>query len=263
MRLLFILAACASMTQLSAQMNTGFYGRKLFCEVNSSNHLNVFSSVFNGNRIFYKRNGNLLTPGKDLFNTAVNVVFGGAVSSKTALSIEAGMFFGSFAAPGYLSKSDPDYYSNTIEMRHEMIDFRSVMIMPKIEISEKGSNSPSGLTHQIGIGFVQTKVIKKDYLYRIDYASLDTASADLSNTLLDYSNKYKGITLMYALNMRTPINKRMFFNYGIRYTANFSKKNFPPANENYWMSESDVGLYVRRTRQLSLIGLQLGFSFML
>jgi hypothetical protein len=148
-------------------------------------------------------------------------------------------------------------------MKHELIDFRTVMIMPKIEISAEGSNSPSGLTHQIGLGFAQTKVIEKDYLYTISYMDMDSASADISNRLLDYKNKFKGITLMYALNMRTPINKRMFFNYGIRYTANFSRKSLPTSSGKYWLSESEVGQYVGRTRLFSVIGLQLGFSFML
>jgi len=270
MRILLVLAAaCLASTKLSAQENTGFYGKKVFVEFNTSGQLAFLNAVFNSESS-YKSNGKKLLPGNDLFNGSLHFVVGAAVSKKIALSLETSMFFASFSTPSYLSKPYTDEYgyysSEEIYFRHELIDFRTLTIMPKLEISGEGGNSPSGLSHQVGIGYTTSKVVDKAYLYKVDnaYNVTDSSSLDLSTSLLDRSQTYKGVSVMYAINMRTPLSRRLFINYGIRYTINVRSHDYPAVKTaQYWLSPQEAAFELGRVRALSLISLQLGISLAL
>jgi len=238
----------------SFSQNTGFYGRKLFVEFNSASQVPLVAMAFKDRT--YDTYGYGITSNKaDKFNTGFSFVFGGATSSRSAISLEAGMYYASITPP----RDNESYF-----LRHENFNIRTFTIMPKIEIAGNGGTSPGGLTHQIGFGFNLTKVANKDYDYILSSEAPDSIG-DPAATTMDFSQRYKGFTFMYAIVMRVPINKRLLFNYGLRYTANFpiSSGLKYSNNDGYWASTTTVASLISKTRALSLINLQIGFSFML
>lgn len=141
--------------------------------------------------------------------------------------------------------------------------------MPRVEFTSNNGLLPIGLSHQIGFGFTRTKVLQKDYDRTLfistdsngDGPILDNFDEDFYN----YTNKaFKGIVLMYTLNVRTPINKFMMITYGIRYNLNYGTElAFLSSDDGFYLSRTDAYVQSRSRRLLSVISLNLGMSFAL
>lgn len=273
--LLLILAALPVFAQ-----NPGYLGKKNVIEVFGTFQTPLFSNMIDlaNSDVSYMKKAGKLEEKMDVVDVGYHFNVSHAFSRRFGLAFEFGYDYFS-VNPGFVDKI---YNSNTgftiydeYQGQHENLSVRSQFLLPKIEFTSKGGILPVGITHQIGLGFRSMKVIQKDYLY--DLESLDevdyqyyqlnaTESAELEKNLTNFKERYKGMTMVYVLNLRSPVSKNLLLNYGVRYTLNFMKRDQSEGDgyeyeSTYWYNEAEVQNAIRSRTRWSFIFLHFGLSF--
>lgn len=255
----------------SKSQNTGLYGSRTFIEINSTSNMPIFSWFMDDNDQYKPTGvGNNLMLSTDKINYGISGVIGRSGKKNVGVSLEFAYAFQNIAGPRYL----PDFgeytdqwgyiSSYSIYMVHERLDVRTLTIMPKLEFTNKGGTLPVGLNHQIGIGYTVSTVKKKDYIYRLFDGSenlTDADSANFKNNIINYDQQYKGITLLYAFNIRTPLSKHLMINYGIRYTLNVRNLGQYIPSSSYYYDEDLIKRNIGRMRMLNFLTFNIGLSF--
>lgn len=246
--------------------NTGLYGKRFSVEADFTGSFPLFFRLLNDTK--YKAGGSDVVEGNDNFDYGLRLSASYAMANNFAMGLEYGMDFMNINGPYALTKNYPltgNY--EYVELKHELIKIVTTTIMPKIEFTTHNGLLPVGLNHQIGFGFTSTKLIEDEYAYRFDF-SAPTNLADFEENFYNYdSDAIKGYTIMYALNVRTPINKRLMFSYGFRYTFNITPNSeFIPlssSDEVYWLKQNEAINLVKLRRRYSFIYLNLGLAIAL
>lgn len=273
MKIHLITILLISITFSVAGQNTGFYGKRNYIEMSGTAYVPMISWLLDNGQM-YKRSGvgsNLIET-KDKLNYGIHFTVGRAGKKNTGFGLEFGYDFANIPGPD-AAKSveyiDQWGYNNNyyIDVEHEMIDVRTLTIMPKLEITKKGATLPLGMVHQIGLGFTSTKILEKDYIYHIiDGSEFMTAtdSSNLDNYFMNYDTKYKGFTLMYAFNIRTPVSKSIMINYGIRYSLNLRNfsQNFVGTSK-YFYTDDQIKRDIGAMRMSNIITFNLGITLAL
>ncbi len=256
-----------------SQKNNGYYGKRFFVDLEGLANYPLFSNFLNEAQYGYKADGKKLVTKNDNLNTGFRINAGYAVKRNLGLSLEFGQDYSSVK----IDNSEPLYiaqYYNAY-VKHEMIDVKTTVFIPKLEFATSKALLPMGLSHQLGFGVAYSKAVDKDYLYQIiDYSTGNYAPTLYSTSNSDVDpvnfNKFKTVkkfVLLYALNMRTPITKSLMFNYGIKYTINIGKT----PNDYYYSYSGDPTLsYTRsvenaiaRHRSLSFMNAFVGLTLVL
>ena len=284
MKLLLIISALC-LSSLSYSQTYGYFGKKNTLSINGTGAVPVFYWFIKREVNNYKSNGNKLTQQNDLFDAGLNIAYTHAFSGSFAFGFEYDLLFGNVKGPtrGYLPYDD-DYYNynyNIIELKHEELSIRTNVFMPKIEYTFTGTQLPLGINNQLGIGYSTTKIIEKDYIYVVpnlsSYGSMDSTKI-VNRKSFDYDElkAIKGITIMYAFNVRTPISKHLMINYGIRYTLNmsftpesstfvedfvYSSGTEMPKSNTYLMDSNEIKGAVGKKRLSSIMTLNLGLTY--
>lgn len=245
-----------------SQKNNGYYGKRFFLDIEGLGNFPMFSNLFSNTDNGYAANATILSPQKDNFNVGFRVNAGFAVKRNLGLSIEFGQDYSSVYGPDYEMYFDDYTYSY---VKHELIDVRTTVIIPKFEFTTSKALLPMGLSHQLGFGFATSSAVEKDYMYQYTnyqftspIVHYDTYSNDLDPINFEKIQNVKKFVLLYALNMRTPITKSLMINYGIKYTINIGKK---PNDYYYAYSGGDPTLNYTKYVENS-IARHRGFSFM-
>lgn len=265
----------------SWSQKTGFYGKKAFVELSGTGALPMVNNWFAAYN-YYEKSGSGVSGGKDRFNAGFHGGIGILVNQNVAFSFTAGLSYFNAAGPETMYFYDPigkDF--NAIYVNHENLKIRSMTLMPVMNFTtNKSTILPSGFSHELGFGFVRTKVLEDDYAFEgsdysqdeVDYNGktydlhefMDSVSS-VNGDFIDYAHSYKGFTLMYGLKMRTPIGKQLMINYGIRYTVNFASKDFSfnstPSSFETALNDQ-IANSVRLTRLRSICSLQLGLTYL-
>lgn len=252
--------------------NTGLYGKRTFIEFNTVSYMPIFSWwLTEPDGYSSNGSGNTMTLKKDLFEYGFRLAVGRSGKRNTGVSCEFGYNFTNLSAPEDIYKTYIDSWgyenSTSVSIRHERLDVRTISIMPKIEFTSQGGTLPVGLNHQIGLGFTSSKIKKKDYNYQIYNGSgefTDEEIAAFPDNFTDYNETYKGMTLLYAFNIRTPISKRLMINYGIRYTLNL--RNYfvsKIGTDQKYYSKQDVREDFQRMRISNILSFNLGLTFVI
>lgn len=246
-----------------SQKNNGYYGKRFFVDLEGLANFPLFSNIFSYGEFGYKANGKNFVTTKDKFNTGFRINAGYAVKRNLGLSLEFGQDYSSV----YMDNNDQMYYDeyNYLYVKHEMIDVKTTVFIPKIEFATSKALLPMGISHQIGFGIANSRVAEKNYLYQytdsyygVDYAPrlYSTSTTDLDPVNFEKFKTVKKFVLLYALNMRTPITKSLMFNYGIKYTINIGK-----TPNDYYYSYSDPKLNYTKLVE-NAVARHRGFSFM-
>lgn len=260
-----LLLFCSS---IQAQ-TSGLYGKRNYLELNGLSNFRLFGFLFDES-YYYKPSGNGVTPGYDFMDFGYRVTLGRVFSNSFAFGIEAGMDFQSIGIPSEyynIEYIDQWGYESTASIyhKHEMLDTRTLTIMPKISFTKVGGLLPIGLNHEIGFGINSTKVKDKDYNYRIIYGSEYMSAEDstkLDQRYADYDQKYSGFTMMYAFKIKTPISKKVMINYGLRYTLNLRNYGqFFPNNSQVIVESDDISRSIGRMRLSNVMTFNLGVSY--
>ncbi|MFT5860154.1 MAG: hypothetical protein ACI865_002262 [Flavobacteriaceae bacterium] len=238
----------------SAQ-HSGFYGKKNYIEFDIIGSVPLIDNLFFYDATGYKPSGSNLVSGKDWFESGLRLALGHSVSNKFGIGIEFGMDFQN-VAPN-LFGSNFDYNADYI-LKHEMLDLRTIVVVPKVEFTSADGLLPIGLNHQIGLGYTSTTVLDRKYVLDRNGTIAPTGSLKLS----PISEGFTGMVLFYALNMRTALSKHFMLNYGIRYSANF----LFVSNESllviagYQVSRQNIGRGIRNRRLHNVLSFNFGFS---
>jgi len=263
-----LLLLCAS--AVSAQ-NPGYFGKKNVVELDM---VGTFPLLSNFRSVTWnKAEGDHIVNKKDYFDCGVRLGFIHTFRRNFAAGIEIGQDYFSVNFEDYYDRyqSDYEWYEST-NARHENVDVRALIIMPKVEFSTKGGLLPMGLSHQVGLGVRMNRAVDKPYIYEQAAYEGDGDPASFGKTFYNYDNKaILGMTAMYAINMRTPLTKSLLLSYGLRYTLNFMKKteaaysNIPAveANEVYWVNRDEMQMAIRSRKQTSFILFNIGISYAL
>ncbi|MCF8416468.1 MAG: hypothetical protein K9G40_09510 [Crocinitomicaceae bacterium] len=261
--LIVTIFACLFQYSVISQ-NTGLYGKRTFIEVNTVSNMPIFSWLLYDNKGYSASGaGNSLIQKKDLFDYGFRLSIGRSGKKNTGFSFEVGYSFTNLATPEYASLED----YTSVSYKHERLDVKTFSFMPKIEFTSKGGTLPVGLNHQIGFGISSSKIIEKDYNYQVfNYAGQLTNEevASFSKNLVNYENKYSGMTFLYAFNIRTPLSKSLMINYGIRYTLNLKNMFVSDiGTDQKYYPEDEVRTDLKRMRLTNVLSFNLGFTYAL
>lgn len=281
-----LLFSALCLSSLSYSQTYGYFGKKNTFSINGTGSIPLIYMFTRRDVSNYKKSGKTLTQQNDLFDAGLNLAYSHAFSGSFALGFEYDLLFGNVKGPNnaYFSYIEPYYdYPNyyIIPIKHEELSIRTNVFMPKIEYTFTGEQMPFGINNQLGIGYSTTKVLEKDYIYQFSnlgsYGSIDS-SAIMNRKTLNYDElkSIKGITIMYAFNVRTPISKQLMINYGIRYTLNmsftpesssfvedfvYSSGNEIPKSQNYLIDSNEIKSAVGKKRLSSVIALNIGLTY--
>ena len=269
-RILICLSLLTVQTVLG--QNSGYFGKKNVVDF----AVNLQNPSFSNLRIFANKEntlldleGDFLTSSTDRLDWGFRFNYSRTLKRNFAIGVEFGYDYFSAQRKFRQSQFSSDYYY------FQKIDVNSMSIMPKIEFTTSGGLLPMGISHQIGFGVRIMKPVDKDYtvanandyvFYGSDF--LIPVDETLTKETNFVGDPVKGYTLMYAINLRSPLTKSLLLNYGIRYTLNFTGK--PPYNfENTYVDDiSDFNLtenefkeIVRYRKQFSFIQAFIGLSF--
>ncbi|HLP54899.1 MAG TPA: hypothetical protein VK151_07715 [Fluviicola sp.] len=274
---LIILGLAALSTVSAWGQSTGFYGKKAFVEFSGLGSMPLLINMFS-NYDYYVKRGSGLTTGKDRFNGGFTGGVGIQINPEAAISFNFGLSYLNTVGPEALYFPTGDnFYS--VYVNHENLTIRSMTLMPVLHFaSNKSTIMPAGFSHEIGFGFVRTKVLERDYVftgsddygnefyYNGDYHNINEfmdSVVSVNGDYIDYGQTYKGFTIMYGIKMRTPVSKQLMINYGIRYTYNIASNNFQynvTPNSYEKALNNEIENSIRATRLRSFISLQLGLT---
>jgi hypothetical protein len=246
--------------------NTGLYGKKWCIDVIASGRVPLLNIATNSD--IYKSKNGVITSGKNVFDYGFRTAVSYAIENNFALGMEFDFEFTKISAPTELILRYPtaSTWQSYSSIKHEGLSVMSTVIMPTLSFTAHSGLLPIGLSHQFGIGFLQSKVLEKDYEYLIIPETNEFGEVPITSTFAeDFYNydkpAFKGIALMYTLTQRTPINKFMMITYGFRYNYyNLSDLISPTSKGTYYF-----GGYQNVEKRLhrSIISLNLGMSFAL
>ncbi len=253
-----------------SQDKEGFYGAKQFASFESL----VFSPLlynYTNKSNKYSKNDKNLKHSNDLLNFGFRFTYGYLTKRNIAICMETGIDFSNIYLSNYINNAN----FKCDKLIISRLNIQSFSFMPKIEFSTSKSLLPLGFSHQVGLGVSFTKLIDKNYsLNTYDITGFDssnepiytlntTSTDQLKNNFYDFKNTslFKTYTFLYALNMRTPLTKKMLFNYGFRYTLNYflSESNGP--NSLYSLQKNDIQNSVNNQKFHNVITLTIGLTY--
>lgn len=245
--------------------NTGLYGKKFCIDFSASGAIPVLNML---NGTMYKPKGGQLVAKNDLFDYSLRTGVSYAIANNIALGFEFDVEFMNIAAPEYVTLGYPSGFESSNSVTHEAFNTRTMVFMPRIEISYRNGLLPIGISHQAGVGISRTSIVEKDYDYTIHaqtYNGESPITSTFEEDFYDYdSDPISGMVLMYTLNMRTPINKSMMITYGFRYNFNFVLNTPEYITSDPWGYSEDNTFYkVKRRRMYSVISFNLGLAYAL
>lgn len=247
------------LTFTSFAQNSGYFGKKNVFEFSMNGQYPLFPNariLFNNAPKFWKVQDGTMVEGYDNFDFGFRFTYMRTVKRNIGIGLEFGYDY--FSIQRTQSVLGFNYVAT------ENIDVSSMSIMPKIEFTGEKELLPMGIAHQIGVGVRILNPVDKPYSYmNVNGSSVYGPLNEIPDAYKYKGGSVKGYTLMYAINMRTPITKFLFLNYGLRYTWNFMAKGdyYPYASDsNIQMSMEEFRYFARQRKQFSLIQGSLGLS---
>ena len=257
-KIITVLLFLVFVNQIQAQ-NPGYFGSKNIVDFTANGQFNFFN---NFEKYFYRYVNTKLVKTKDNFDWGFRVNYSRVLKRNLAFGVECGYDY-------YTIQPYEIYnYDNNFKANFENWDVKALNIMPKLEFSNRGGLLPMGISHQVGLGVRLVKVVDREYHYVLNDYGNNISSFSNAIVMPDsfrYKGVAKGLVVMYALNMRTPISKRLFLNYGLRYTLNFMSRQLDDTQGNnsqsLSMTQSEYQNLVRQRKQFSLVQASIGLSF--
>lgn len=257
----FIIAMCLFSTAFG-QYN-GYLGKKNVIEFFGVGYNPTFSNLIDEYYIS-RPTATKFDEETDQFDFGFRLGFSHSFNSQFALGVEVGYDY-------FSVDRDFSQYNYSSFYKHEGLDIAMSSIMPKLIFSGKGSLQPMGISHQVGFGFVSYNVRERDYKEKA-FSTPIAINEDLFQIIdsPDYE-KPKGFVIMYALNMRTPISKSLFFTYGIRYQFHIIREKYLytyDVDNNYFvipseLPKNELGFLAHNRKKHNYIQAQIGLAFAL
>ncbi len=245
------------LTSNSISQSFGYFGKKNILRVNGLGATPIIANMM----IPYSK----FNAKKSYFEGGVNLNYARVVAKRFALGSEYSINW--WKAPGpstYLryekitSPSGLESYGYVnYKLNHERLFIQTQNFMPKIYFSP-GKSLFLTIDCEFGIGYAQTKILDKSYF------SEETLIKNTSYTFgykkdYDPNKLYHSITVLYGINTKIPINRSLFFNFGLRYTHNLDNIIYLFDNSLYEGKGGDWYELISQRRSLTLFTANLGF----
>lgn len=278
----FLLSFTAIVVCFTAvSQNPGYFDKKNSFDFYATGQYPLVSNlldVISGKEV-YKKSGTELEEKRDHFDYGFRFTYMRTLKRNFGMGVEIGTEYFS-SQRNYI---EPEMYTGNY-LLVDRTNIRCLTIMPKLEFSNKGGLLPMGIAHQIGLGINLFKPADRQYYYQ--HSGYNNVLYPPETIEVPVGNEYKGkrlvgVTAMYAVNMRTPLTKFLFLNYGLRYTLNFlqsvaytpppsSDPNVPVDyfidpqdyhNNSFEINKFELRYLVKERKQFSFIQASLGLTF--
>jgi hypothetical protein len=245
-----------------AQNGEGYFGKRMHFSIDTELQTPLMYNMVS-NHVDNPKNSDDLSEKKfDLINYGVNLSLGYVVKRNVMINMEVGMEYSDMYMSARNTLENYEYYN----FKFQKMGVSTLSILPIVEIGGKNSLFPLGLSHQIGLGYSQSRIVKRNYNSQVLNSSgyyIDLNPSYLQDHYYDYEREipYKHVTLMYGLNMRTAIAKNLMFNYGFRYIFRVSLKDDYLVDESFIFDQEEVKgeIYDQQTRRI--LRFKCGFTF--
>ncbi len=208
----------------------GFYGKRFVMQLGAGVHhnslLKLTSYPERQLRTDYYYAGYKSQVKSDQFNYSFYGNLGVVLKERTTFSVDFNYYFGNIFLKNIGAKNTHDDYWNPIvtpgyDARVKYTTFR---IMPRIELSSRGSNAPVGLVHVLGMGVELSKLKSGNYMSisskDSNYGIYDSIPMSTRNLTMTDETTFN-LTVMYGLEYRLPISKNFAWNFGGYVHINF------------------------------------------
>ncbi|AEA44867.1 hypothetical protein [Fluviicola taffensis] len=221
----------------------GFYGNRFFIQLGGGIHHNSILKIISRNERHYRQYYYQYLGGSknaDQFNYSVYGNLGVQLNPNIALTVDFNYYFGNMFIDNYGYREVYNENTSSMEItlgRTARINYRTIRIMPKIELGLHGSNSPIGLVNVIGLGVELSTGVSKNYDAFINdeynYLEQTTTGTYAPNTPFSFSRKPGiNITALYGLEYRYPLTKSIALNFGGYLTLNIPVQA--------WLTDADI-----------------------
>jgi hypothetical protein len=223
-----------SILNIRSQPN-GFIGKRNYAEVSFSTHIPFFAGIAQNPYFLFDYPSEKNPFG--LFNYSFYGNLGRVIRDNKGIAIEASWDLQSISSLENWTENWPEKFSD--------IQVNCYSLIPKYEISSKNNLLPVGLTHSLGVGVLNLK-------YRYENVN--------ENFFLEES--VKGVTFLYAIQMRTALSENLLLTYGTRYTV--SLLNGGPVWRELYFSDSQlkgIHLLAMYQKKYNFLSAQLGLTY--
>lgn len=208
----------------------GFYGKRFVMQLGAGIHhnslLKLASYPERQLRTDYYYTGYKSQVKSDQFNYSVYGNLGVVLKERTTFSVDFNYYFGDIFLKNIGSKSIYDQYGNLTSTPgyDARVKYTTLRIMPRIELSSRGSNAPVGLVHVLGMGVELSKLKSGNYMSITakdnNYGMSDSVTMSTRSLTMTDETTFN-LTVMYGLEYRLPISKNFAWNFGGYVHINF------------------------------------------
>ena len=275
MKILTFILFTLFFTSSFSQDNKGYYGAKFYVSL---------ESILN-TPIIYNLIQNVDNPSSqfDKINYGYRFTAAYVIKRNIAFGLELGTDYSNIThvsdIPNNLSNNPSLIYT---KFMYDNIGITTFSILPKIEFANSSGLLPLGLSHQIGFGISNSTIKAGSYHYESSYSKdsliqdtdnygntytnnttfYESVSSEKNLSKTDLSVPVKMYTLMYALNVRTAISKKILLSYGFRYTLNGNLNNVNAiTSDAEIVPNSSFSSSIARQRRCSIISFNLGLTY--
>lgn len=206
------------------------------------------------------------------------------IDDESAFSLELGTSSYDFALAHNTKTYSTDVFAQSVlakenilatNLKSSLVNVRSYSILPIFEFATDPGLIPSGLFHQVGIGYSWAQLTDQKYKLQVTGISNDGLQTPVSKlytptNFYDYKSKsLKTVSFMYGVTRRVPISKHVLVSYGVRYMLNMplafhfhmNGESSEPKSSEYIFSNSDAKEQMNVRLFQSAIHFNLGMTF--
>lgn len=256
----------------SNSQEVGYYGRRIFLELDGQGQIPLLQNVFGEPKGFVSKNGSLKSS-YNLPDLAYRASLNIAITETVGFGIEFSQRFYqvNMQSNDEITRSFKDSSGNTVSeyliAKVAYLPIRESVFMPKVLISLNDSRVPCGFASEIGVGYSLIQFPNRNLDLELLNPQTPDQTSEVKERLLDSrAEEFRGLVLMYGFRMNYPITKRVLFHIGFRYqyAIQFSKKRFRRMEESeYWFSGREMWSKVNFRRQVGIFSFGTGLTFTL
>lgn len=268
------LLVCLSLLVISQSkaQEPGYYGRKIFLEIDGQGQIPVLLNVFGESKGYTSKNGTLHSS-YNLLDLAYRGSLNVAITERVGFGVEFSQRFYhvNLQAVDELTRNFRDTSGNMItqyaDAKVAYLPIRETVFMPRLLVSLNDSRVPCGFSSEIGVGYSLIQFPMRDLDVEVADPSNPIQVGAIKEKLLDSkAEEFRGMVFVYGFRMNYPLTKRLLLHVGFRYqyAFQFGKKKYRSMDESeYWFSAREIWSKVNTRRQFGIMNFSTGLTFTL
>lgn len=256
----------------SKAQEPGYYGRKIFLEIDGQGQIPVLLNLFGENKGYTSKNG-VLHSSYNLLDLAYRGSLNVAITERVGFGLEFSQRFYNvnLQAVDELTRNFKDTSGNMVthyvDAKVSYLPIRETVFMPRLLVSLNDSRVPCGFASEIGVGYSLIQFPMRNLDVELTEPGNPIQLESVKEKLLDSrAEEFRGMVFLYGFRMNYPLTKRLLFHAGFRYqyAFQFGKKKYRDMDESeYWFSGREMWSKVNTRRQFGIMNFSTGFTFTL